>query len=230
MSRHRGSEKLRSITAPCYACRNSPPGEAVPKQKDLQDKPPSPAVWPAGGWCSRAPASSICQALGWEQGRARYSLGSTGEEHWDCEQLPDIPTCRQAQLTRAQATQLTQGGQGTAHCDIPQDPARVSAGSPQGELTSREEPECSPPGNGSPERAGAAGGQNKSTGFIFSRIFAQCHSCLTRLTDIGPVGQQLVDQGVPLGLLAGGGASTASSAPQNQRTTAGRTRVGRERA
>lgn len=44
---------------------------------------------------------------GWEQGRAwcsRGVAGGTGEEHWDC--VPDIPTCRQAQLMWAQATQL----------------------------------------------------------------------------------------------------------------------------
>lgn len=69
-------------------------------------------------------------------------------------------------------------------------------------------------GTGSPERARGAGEQNKSTGFIFSRTFAQCHSCPTGLTDKGPVGQQQVDRVVPLGLLAGGGASTVSSAPQ----------------
>lgn len=70
-------------------------------------------------------------------------------------------------------------------------------------------------GTGSPERARGAGEQNhKSTGFIFLRTFAQCHSCPTGLTDKGPVGQQQVDQAIPLGLLAGGGASTVSSAAQ----------------
>lgn len=62
-------------------------------------------LWPAGGWCSRAPAS---QTLGWEQGRAWYSLGalgSTGEEHRDCAAARH-PRVRQAQLTRAQATQI----------------------------------------------------------------------------------------------------------------------------
>lgn len=74
--------------------------------QEQQSVTPSPqGLWPAGGWCSRAPVS---QALGCKQGRARYSLGvagSTGEEHWDCAAARH-PHVRQDQLTRAQAAQL----------------------------------------------------------------------------------------------------------------------------
>lgn len=124
LSRHQSISKI----VPCYACTNSPPGEACAQAEGFAGQTPSPAfsssgedargaqsssnlspspqgLWPAGGWCSRAPAS---QTLGWEQGRARYSLGvsgSTGEEHRDCA-AARYPRVRQAQLTRAQATQI----------------------------------------------------------------------------------------------------------------------------
>lgn len=99
------------------------------KQEDLQDKPP-PLHSPLLGKMPEEPtaAAAICPsqpsgplasrrllqqspsepALGWKQGRAGYSLGkagSTGEEHWDCAAARH-PHVRQAQLTRARATQL----------------------------------------------------------------------------------------------------------------------------
>lgn len=90
----------------------------------------------------------MSQALGWKQGRVQYSLGvasSTGEEHWDCAAARH-PHMRQAQLTRAQATQLRHRevrAQPTASFLKIQLRTRLAL---YRELISREEPMCSLPG------------------------------------------------------------------------------------
>lgn len=135
-------------------------------------------------------------------------------------QLPDSPARRQARLPQAQTPSSEPGspGQGPQHhsSSSSSEPGSPSTGSTnQQRGTSTRDSACSLPGHRQPRKGRRSRRAEPQIHRLhLPRTFAQCHSCLTGLTDKSPVGQQQVDRAAPLGLLAGEGASTVSSAPQ----------------